>query len=480
MSRFFSLALALVFTVPWIGCATNPATGKTQLALISEQQEIAMGRQSDQQIVASLGLYPDEEAQRYVSDLGQRLAAASERPNLPWTFRVVDDPVVNAFALPGGFIYITRGILTHMNNEAELAAVLGHEIGHVTGRHSVSRLSKAQLATLGLGIGMMVEPSLQRAGNLLQTGMGLLFLKYGRDDERQADDLGLRYLRRADYDPMEMIGVFEMLGAVSRAAGAEGRVPGWLATHPPPENRRERIAAAVAAAGETETGREVGTERFLERVSGMTFGPNPREGYFEGSTFYHPDMAFRLDFPDGWKTVNQRQQVIAISPQEDAAMVLRLAQGDSPEAAAREFFSQQGIRRGNALGSVVRGLSSSGNYFSVPREQAEDIVGLAAFIGYREQVFQLMGYTMEPRWQSVGTPLQSSVASFSRLTDRRILNIEPKRVEIFTLPRELTLEEVNWRWPSSVPIETLELINRVQRGDRLAAGTKIKRVLGGE
>src|SRR5438034_1970924 len=148
------------------GCATNPATGARQLMLISESQEIAMGRDYDKQVVASIGLYPDSGLQRYLQQFGPRRAATSERPNLPWTFRVVDDPVVNAFALPGGFIYVTRGIFAHLNSEAELAAVVGHEIGHVTARHSVSQLSKQQLAQLGLAVGTIASPEFEQFAGL--------------------------------------------------------------------------------------------------------------------------------------------------------------------------------------------------------------------------------------------------------------------------------------------------------------------------
>ena len=160
-----------------------------------------MGKEADAQIPQQLGLYDDRELQDYVNDLGQRLAADSERPHLPWTFRVVDDDVVNAFALPGGFIYVTRGILSHMSDEAELAGVLGHEIGHVTARHSVNQMSKGMLAQIGLGVGSVLSPEVANLAGLAQTGLSLLFLKYGRDDERQADELAFRYGARADYDP---------------------------------------------------------------------------------------------------------------------------------------------------------------------------------------------------------------------------------------------------------------------------------------
>src|SRR5215207_11617967 len=241
-ARLYVLAAALVAgSLALPSCSTNPATGKSQLAFVGEEKEIAMGREADKRVVAQLGLYPAQQVQEYVNRLGQKIAADSERPNLPWTFRVGDDPVVNAFALPGGFIYVTRGLLTHLTSEAELVSVIGHEIGHVTGRHSVEQMSKAQLAQVGLIAGMLLKPELaQQFGDLAQTGLGLLFLKYGRDDEREADDLGLRYLNRENYDPREMAPVFETLGRVSAQQG-QGRVPGWLSTHPAPENRVSRI-----------------------------------------------------------------------------------------------------------------------------------------------------------------------------------------------------------------------------------------------
>ena len=237
------LLAALAFIV---ACSVNPATGERQLVLIGEGSEIRMGRDADGEITASLGIYDDPDLQAYITQLGNKLAATSERPNLPWSFKVVDDPIVNAFALPGGFIYITRGIMAHFNSEAQLAWVVGHEIGHVTGRHSVEQLSRAQLAQVGLVAGVLIVPEqFQGALGAASVGLQLMFLKFGRDDERQADDLGLRYIDRAGYDPREMPGVFAMLGRVSTAAGG-GRVPEWLSTHPNPENRAQRIAQAIA------------------------------------------------------------------------------------------------------------------------------------------------------------------------------------------------------------------------------------------
>src|SRR5436305_3455215 len=345
IARSWGAGLTVLGALGAAGCAVNPATGARQLMLISESQEIAMGRDYDQQVAASMGLYADSGMQRWIQQFGARLAATSERPTLPWSFRVVDDPVVNAFALPGGYIYVTRGILAHLNSEAELAGVVGHEIGHVTARHSVSQLSKQQLAQIGLAVGTMASPDFERFAGLASAGLGVLFLKYSRDAERQADDLGLRYMRRVNYDPREMPHVFEMLTRVSQAQGG-GRVPEWLATHPDPENRRSRIERDIAAGPQSFAGTAVNRDSYLQRLDGLVFGTNPREGYFKGGEFFHPELRFRITFPDGWQTSNGKQAVAATSSEQDAVVELSVAKEASADAAVRAFLGQQGFTGG--------------------------------------------------------------------------------------------------------------------------------------
>src|SRR5512143_483331 len=201
------------------GCAINPATGKNQLMLVSQDQEIAMGRQADTAVVATIGLYPDAAWQAYIQQLGAHLAASTERPDLPWTFRVVDDPAVNAFALPGGFVYVTRGLLSYLTSEAELASVVGHEIGHVTARHTAAEMSKQELIGLGLAVGSMANAQVAKYAGTANQALGILYLKFSRDDESQADQLGLRYMRRANFDPRQMPEVFRMLDRLSAAEG---------------------------------------------------------------------------------------------------------------------------------------------------------------------------------------------------------------------------------------------------------------------
>lgn len=463
-------------------CATNPATGKHQIALISEEQEIAMGREADQQITQQLGLYNDQELQAYVNRVGQKLAAASERPNLPWTFRVVDDPVVNAFALPGGHIYVTRGLLTHLTSEAELASVIGHEIGHVTGRHSVEQMSKAQLAQIGLIAGMIVKPELARYGDLATQGLQLLFLKYSRDDEREADGLGLRYMDQQKYDPREMPAVFTTLRRVSEQQGA-GRIPGWLSTHPTESERIRTISSQVAkleSGGADFSGRTVNREGYLKAIDNVVFGQNPREGYFVGNTFIQPELGIQLRFPQGWRTSNEKSAVGAISPNQDAIIVVTLAQDNSPQAAAQRFFSQQGIQQGQSLRTDLDGLPAVARVFAVQGTQNGDLQGIVAFVENNNRVYQILGYTPMQRWGTYDNVIASSIGTFERVTDRNALNVEPKRVDVVSIPSSMTLEEFARRYPSTVDMTTLAIINQADANTRFPAGAEVKRVVGGQ
>lgn len=471
-------AAALVAGALLAACATNPATGRRQLSLISEAQEIQMGREADKQVAASIGLHPDTALQSYVQRVGAGLASASERPGLQWTFRVVDDAAVNAFALPGGYVYVTRGLLTHLNSEAELAAVIGHEIGHVTARHSVSQMSKAQLLSVGLVVGMILRPQLQNFGGLAQAGLELLFLKYSRDDEKQADELGLRYLTRGGYDPRPMTQVFRTLERVGTAEGG-GRVPAWLSTHPDPGDRGRLITAAIAALPAGQAGARVEREPYLQRIDGLVFGEDPREGYFRGSTFYHPGMRFRVEFPPGWKPSNQKQAVGAVSAGQDALVVITLANRPSPQAAHQEFFSQPGIQRGQPWRGDINGLPAHANAFAVQTDQGV-LQGLAAFVQHEGKVFQILGYTPSSRWPRYEPMITSSVGSFAPLTDRRFLDVPPRRLDLVTLPQPMTIEEFARRYPSTVSVQTVAIINGVEPGQRLEAGRKLKRVVGGE
>jgi len=459
-----------------LACATNPATGAKELMLISESQEIAMGQGYDKDVLASVGLYGDTALQRWIQQFGLQLAAKSERPNLPWTFHVVDDPAVNAFAIPGGYIYVTRGILAYLNSEAELAGVVGHEIGHVTARHSVSQMSKQQLAQVGLAIGSIASPDFERYAGLTNAGLRVLFLKFSRDNESQADHLGLRYMRRADYDAREMPHVFEMLTRVSETQGG-GRVPEWLATHPNPENRRGRIEQEIASGPQTFAGAVVNRDAYLRRLEGLVYGDDPREGYFKGSVFLHPGLRFRLTFPDGWTTSNGRQSVVAVSPQKDAAVEFAPATEPTADAAARAFLSQQGVTSGYPARTSVGGLPAVSAAFAAATDNGS-LRGSALFVEYGGAVYRLIGYSSAAGWPAYEPTAERSLLSFARLTDPAALGVEPQRVTIVRTERRTTIADLARQRPSPLTPATLALINQVEPDTPLEADRLVKWVVG--
>jgi predicted Zn-dependent protease len=459
------------------GCARNPVTGQLQLALVSEAQEIEMGRQGAAQVEQSIGLVPDTALQAYMQRLGAQMAQRSERPNLPWRFGVVDDPTPNAFALPGGFIYFTRGMLTLMNSEAELASVLGHEIGHVTARHQVTAISRAQVAQLGLGLGGVLFPQLEALGGVAGAGLSLLFLQYGRDAERQADDLGFRYALELRYDVREMASVFASL---SRLGGEQrSAVPAWLQSHPLPAERIQAVEQRVAAIDPFPADLRAGRPEYLTRIDGIVYGVNPRNGFFRDGLFLHPDLRFQLRFPAGWQTQNLAQAVMAVSPQQNAAMQLTLSGDPTPEAAAQRFLQQQGIQPGQASRQTINGLPAVVATFRAQTQQAV-VQGIVGFISYENRVYNLVAYSQVAVAAQFQPVFQQSIGSFAPLTDAAVLGIQPNRVRIVRLTESLTLAEFNRRFPSAIPIAELATINRVASAETvIPAGTLVKRVVAG-
>ena len=469
-----------IFLTPVVAaCATNPVTGKPEISLVSEQQEIQMGQQGAQQVAQEVGLVKDQALQNYLQTIGSGIATKSERPNLPWTFRAVDDPSPNAFALPGGYVFVTRGLLDLMNNEAELASVLGHEIGHVTARHSVHQMSEQQLAQLALGVGAILSPTVAQLGDVASQGLGLLFLKYSRDDERQADDLGFRYALNQGYDVRYMDDVFRSLQRLGEAS-KESPLPSWLATHPGEAERIQTIDSKLAQLQPAQLANtKVNAQEYLQRVNGLVYGADPRNGFFQGNTFYHPDLRFQISLPSGWQGQNLSQAVIAVSPQQDGIIQLTLAQGNSPEAAARAFLSQQGIQAGQASQQTVNGVPAVASTFQAQTEQGV-IQGLAAFFTYNGATYQVIGYAPAQRFGAYESAFRQSLGSFAPVTDSRVLNVQPKKLNVVSLPQQMTLAEFAQRNPSTIPLAELAIVNQVEDPNKaLPAGTPVKQVTGG-
>nr|MDQ3235194.1 M48 family metalloprotease [Pseudobdellovibrionaceae bacterium] len=354
--------------------------------------------------------------------------------------------------------------------------VLGHEIGHVTARHSVEQISQSTLGAVGLGIGRLLYPELHELGRVAQQGMQLLFLKFSRDDEREADRLGLRYMADLQYAPQELTEVMDVLATVSGAQDQE-RMPTWLATHPAPLERRELILKTIASENLQPHNPIVDQLEYLHHIDGLVFGTDPRDGYFVGSQFMHPDLEWRMTFPEDWKTSNQREVVGALSPDLDAATVLSLTASRNLEEAASRFSQQEGLTVGPMQSMQVRG----GEGALVPFRARADIGvmnGMAAFIAYRNKVYQVIGYSPAARWPAYQTQVLQSIESFQPLIDPKILKIQPLRIAVTRLPRAMSLATFVGPGSSPVPLPRLAMINHVDPQEKLPQGMSIKRIQG--
>jgi len=462
-----------------VACAVNPVTGKSQLSLVSESQEIDMGRQSAQSVAQTIGYYDDAAVQAYVAGIGMKMAAASERPQLPWEFHVVNDGAVNAFALPGGFIFVTRGLMTSITNEAELATVVGHEIGHVTNRHSVQQISRAQIAQIGLGVGSILNSTVAQLSGVFGQGLGVLFLKYSRDAENEADLAGFRYALNQGYDVRQMINMFETIQAVSQLSGGGGRVPEWLATHPDPGNRIQTTEARLDTLHKDLSNAIVRRDEYLQRINGMVYGEDPRQGFFRGALFLHPDLRFQLQFPDGWKTQNTAEAVVGASPSQDAMIQLQLAGKTAPADAARQFLSQQGVKAGQGTTQSINGLPAASSYFSAQTQQGQ-VEGLVTFISHGGNTYGILAYTGAGGLRTYDQAFRTTAGSFRELKDPAALNVRPARIELVKVDQEMTLAQFHQRYPSTVKIEEVALINGLDGPDAtLRPGRQYKRVVAG-
>jgi predicted Zn-dependent protease len=477
------MATLLAAAVITAACATNPATGKRELNLMSESQEIALGKQSDAQIRQEMGLVTDRGLQQYVDRVARPLATGSERPSLPWTFAVVDSPAVNAFALPGGYIYVTRGILAHLNSEAELAGVLGHEIAHVTARHSAAQYSKQTAGSLGLLLGQIFVPELRPFGQVAEAGLGLLFLKFGRDDELEADNLGAGYATEQGWDPRGVASMLETLGRLGEGTDRKG-IPNWMSTHPMPADRVVRLEERVAAL-RTQATRELAVNRnqYLQRVDGLMFGDNPREGVQRGNAFLHPDMRFRMEFPQGWQIQNTPQQVVAQPPGGGGYVFLQLVQqprGQSLQDVAAADLGQTGLRFVEGGETNVNGLPAFVGTFQGQLQQMGDVVLRSAWIRHNNQVFRLAGLASTSAYRQLQQAVDSSVRSFQPLSAGEAERIRPNVIQMYTVRGGDTWESIAaGAGRKLVPASTLAVINGFSPQERPQAGDRVKIVVEG-
>ncbi|MFZ5492644.1 MAG: M48 family metalloprotease [Pseudomonadota bacterium] len=429
--------LVAALSVVLAACATNPVSGQREMALMSEQQEISIGREMAPKVLQAYGRYEDDALQAYVQGVGEKLAAVSHRPNLVYRFTVVDSTEVNAFALPGGYIYITRGLLAYMNSEAELAGVLGHEIGHVTARHAVRQYTAATAAQFGMTLGGIFVPGM--GSNVAQNVMGVLgqamLSGYGREHELESDSLGAEYLARTGYDPQAILGVLRALKAqgdyATAQAKAEGRQPqtyhGLFASHPDEDTRLKEVLTKASFLAPDRPSPD-GRDAYLKHIDGLVYGDSAAQGIRRENRFYHRDLDFALEFPPGWRLDNRPDRLLAIAPGGKAQAQLSsqdLNQRESP----REFM----IRRLGVRNPSGEDISPAGLPGYTAPIKIQGRPGRVSVIFHRNQAYILASVALDGADpQAISDALRQTALSFHPLREDEKPLAEPRHLRLRT------------------------------------------------
>ncbi len=488
LTRLFLPLLFISFIIPSCVVQQSPITGQKRAYAYSWDQEVQIGKDVDSEIVREFGLYDDEGVADYFNEISKvilenshmrREETADQFRETVFTFRVLDSPVVNAFALPGGYVYVTRGLMAHMNNEAQLAVVIGHEIGHVAARHASQRgLQQTIGSVVVLGGAILGQELLGLPGetilNLSSQAAGLLFLSYSRNHERESDRLGVEYAAKTGYVAAEGAAFFTSLKRISERAGQS--IPSLLSTHPDP-GERERNIPRKAREWE-ENGYEqtiLNTESYMEILDGMIYGENPRNGFREENTYFHPELAFHFPIPQNWIMINQPSQVVLLSPEQDAVMILRI---DNESSNAREsvqsFLSANNIETDDQRANQSGNLTAYEANFFIQDENQNLGVNIYA-LEYGSRVYRFINYTERNKFDSMKPRFAETTGGFRQLDDQRILNINPVRLSIRQLDRDTRFRDL---LPQSLPMniapEEIAIVNQVYLDDTVPAGTFVK------
>lgn len=459
------------------GCGTqvvNPVTGQAERTVMDERTELAEGKKAHGEILKEYGAYPDPKLQAYVNSVGQKLASQSHRAGLTWTFTVLDSPEVNAFALPGGYVYITRGILAYMESEADMAGVIGHEIGHVTARHGAQRATRQQNAGLGVlaatVLGAVLESQTGLSGGTelfgqMAQGVAAGYVAhYSREQELQADGLGAEYLARSQYDPRNMIDVIRVLKLQEAFAMDEARAAGrsaperdsWLSSHPSNDQRLQAISENAARYQGHYA--DDGSRRFLQAIEGMRFGESPQQGLTRGQNFYHPSLGFAMTAPAGWQVQNGADALSFVSPQGDAALrvvVVPPQAGTTHEDVLRKAFK---ATRGQLTRAEVNGFASTHFNGTVQGSKGQAQAAELTLLSGPNQTTYAMLYlaASEAAKRRALAGLQATEKSFRGLTSADAQAARPWQIRQVPFPRggyaELARQSV-------VPQKLLQLLN---------------------
>jgi predicted Zn-dependent protease len=468
MKNIYCLILSLIL-ISLGGCAINPATGEQDLLLMSEQSEIALGRKTNKEVLQQYIVYDNPELQAYVNEVGQALAMNSHRNNLIYRFTILDSRDVNAFALPGGYIFITRGLMAYLNSEAELAAVLGHEIGHVTARHSVRQYSATQLTGIGTVLASIFIPGMNQASNQLMQVMGTAFLRgYGREHELEADQLGAEYVARTNYDAESMLNVIRVLKDQetfeTQRAKSEGREPriyhGLFSTHPDHDTRLQEIVG-YASKYQSQTESRKGEEEYLNKIDGLVFGDSSQQGITRGNNFYHESLGISITFPKKWNVTNLPDKLVINAPLGAATQQI-LLDDINKKISPREFMIQRlglkSLRDDSSL--TINGLDAHTGIATINTGNGKRNARFTV-IYFNNQAYILVGVTKDPESMShYDAAFMQTARSFHQLTEDERLLAQPLRLKIVETTDETNFKSLAEQSPlEQYQEEKLRLLN---------------------
>ena len=470
---FQVLVLALLLAT----CAKNPVTGKREVMLMSETDEIKLGAESDPEILAEFGVLENPELQAFINEKGNEMAKVSHRSSLPFHFKILDSPVVNAFALPGGYVYFTRGILAHFNNEAQFAGVLGHEIGHVTARHGANQYSKQMLAQLGLAIGSSISKELESFANIAGAGLQLLFMKFGREDESQSDELGVEYASKTGNDGKQMADFFKTLDKLG--GEGEGRMPAFLSTHPAPLDRFEKVGELTKVWQEKLPNQSFSVNRdsYLRRIDGLPYGEDPQQGFVEKSVFYHPALAFYFPVPKDWTLTNAPAKVTVTEKSGKGLLIFDLAKGNDFQVALKETLDANGLELVKDKNRRINGFQAMEAEVKqkAPNSGAEPLTIKLILIQDGAKMFRFLAIAQGTDVKIFNSAMDNAVDGFNRLNDKEKLNRQVERIQIVSVRRNGTFAEVlsDFKMPIARHKE-LAILNGMELTDRVSGNMLVK------
>jgi predicted Zn-dependent protease len=482
---YYKQTILVIMPLFAFACARNPVTGKREISLMSTEQEIAIGKESHPSVIATMGLYEDKKLQAFMNEKGKAMAKVSHRPDLPYQFYIVDSPIVNAFAVPGGYVYFTRGILAHFNNEAEFAGVLGHEIGHITAKHAARSQKSQLLSTLALLGGAVLAPQVVGQNmEALQQGLGLLSLKYSRDHESESDKLGVEYSSKIGYNAHQMADFFGTLKRLSDNSGQA--IPQFMSTHPDPGNRFTRVhELAKDYQAKNPATYQVDRDPYLRLIDGITYGEDPKQGFVESGYFYHPELRFQFPVPNSWQSQNSPSQFQMAAKDGKSAMILMLAKGNSLDEAAQNLVKELSL---NVLENGKTTINGNPAYVLISRQQAQQQQGqqpqqdpkTALQIGtwliqYNNAVYALHGLSAAADFNTSYNTFKQVAENFRSLSDPDKLNRKPERIFVKSSPRDGSFREVITALGMSTNrVEEAGILNGLKADDRVTKGALVK------